>query len=57
MSPAVEVPAANPLKETLRQRFYDELRTRKQISGKHKRADAVRELREAILKELQALHV
>ncbi len=41
----------NPLKEVFRQRFYNELRTRKQSAGKHKRADSVRELKEAITKE------
>ena len=43
--------APNPLNEVFRQRFYNELRTRKQTSGKHKRADSVRELKEAIMNE------
>jgi polyribonucleotide nucleotidyltransferase len=49
--PTPELAPPNPLKEIFRQRFYNELRTRKQITGKHKRADGVRELREAIVKE------
>jgi polyribonucleotide nucleotidyltransferase len=48
--PAAES-AANPLKEIFRQRFYDELRQRKQTSGKHARADVIRELRERISAE------
>jgi polyribonucleotide nucleotidyltransferase len=42
---------ANPLIEEFRRRFYDDLRVRKQTEGKHKRADAVRELKERIVKE------
>ncbi len=47
--PAASTP--NPLVEIFRQRFYDELRQRKQTSGKHNRADSVRELRERIFDE------
>ncbi len=43
---------ANPAAEVLRERYYKELRQRKQTSGKHARADAVKELRERILAEL-----
>jgi polyribonucleotide nucleotidyltransferase len=41
----------NPLIETFRQRFYNELRERKQTSGKHDRADKIRELRERVAAE------
>jgi polyribonucleotide nucleotidyltransferase len=44
-APAIE---PNPLIEEFRRKFYDEFRTRKQTEGKHKRADAVRELKEQI---------
>jgi polyribonucleotide nucleotidyltransferase len=43
--------AANPLTDIFKQRFYDEFRERKQTSGKHDRADRVRELRERVYKE------
>jgi polyribonucleotide nucleotidyltransferase len=43
--------APNPLKEVFRQRFYDEFRQRKQTSGKHLRADAIKELRQRIVQE------
>jgi polyribonucleotide nucleotidyltransferase len=46
--PAIE---PNPLIEEFRRKFYDEFRTRKQTEGKHKRADAIRELKERIQQE------
>jgi polyribonucleotide nucleotidyltransferase len=49
-----EPPAAvapNPLIEIFRKRFYDEMRERKQTSGKHNRADQIRELKEKIAAE------
>jgi polyribonucleotide nucleotidyltransferase len=49
--PPFEGPAANPLVDLFRQRFYNELRTRKLTTGKHNRADKMRELREQVLKE------
>jgi polyribonucleotide nucleotidyltransferase len=49
--PAHAVGAANPLKEIFRQRFYSEFRELKQTSGKHARADKVRELKDRIVKE------
>jgi polyribonucleotide nucleotidyltransferase len=47
-APAIE---PNPLIEEFRRKFYDEFRSRKQTEGKHKRADAVRELKERIQQE------
>jgi polyribonucleotide nucleotidyltransferase len=47
-APAIE---PNPLIEEFRRKFYDEFRTRKQTDGKHKRADAVSELKERIKQE------
>jgi polyribonucleotide nucleotidyltransferase len=44
-------PPASPLKELFVQRFYNEFRERKQTAGKHLRADAIRELREKVVKE------
>lgn len=44
--------AANAVKELLRQRFYNELKERKQTAGKHERAAKVRELRDKIFDEL-----
>jgi polyribonucleotide nucleotidyltransferase len=44
-------PPPNPLVEIIRQRFYEEFRERKQTSGKHARAESIRELRERILDE------
>jgi polyribonucleotide nucleotidyltransferase len=41
----------NPLKGVFRQRFYDEFRQRKQTSGKHARADAIKELKERVTRE------
>jgi polyribonucleotide nucleotidyltransferase len=41
----------NPLVEVFRQRFYEEFRERKQTSGKHLRADSIRELRDRIFEE------
>jgi polyribonucleotide nucleotidyltransferase len=46
-------PSPNPLIEILRQRFYEEFRERKQTSGKHARAERIRELRERIFDEFQ----
>jgi polyribonucleotide nucleotidyltransferase len=42
---------ANPLIETFRQRFGAEFRELKQTSGKHARADKIREFRERVLGE------
>jgi polyribonucleotide nucleotidyltransferase len=50
--PTPPPPPANPVKELLRQKYYNELRERKQTPGKHERADKVRELREKIIAEL-----
>ncbi len=44
-------PSVNPLVDIFRQRFYDELRQRKQTLGKQDRADQIRELRERIFAE------
>jgi polyribonucleotide nucleotidyltransferase len=44
--------AASPLRELLRQRYYDEFRNVKQTSGKHARADKVRQFKEKLLKDL-----
>jgi polyribonucleotide nucleotidyltransferase len=41
----------NPLKEIFRQKLYSEFRELKQTSGKHARADRIRELRERVNKE------
>ena len=41
----------NPLVEVFRQRFYNEVRERKQTSGKQDRADKIREMRERVAKE------
>jgi polyribonucleotide nucleotidyltransferase len=49
-SPPPPAPA-NPLVELFRQRFYNDFRDRKQTSGKHNRADAIRELRDKIFQE------
>src|SRR5262249_49914751 len=49
--PAKEAPEAapvNPLKELFYQRFADEFRVRKTTSGKHERADKIKEMRERI---------
>jgi polyribonucleotide nucleotidyltransferase len=53
LGPKAAPPAAtpDPLKELFRQRFYDEFRQRKQTTGKHARADAIKELRERINNE------
>ena len=50
--PAYPAGEPNPAKEILTQRFMKELREAKQTSGKHARADKMRELRERIIKEL-----
>jgi len=41
----------NPLKDIFRQKFYAEFRELKQTSGKHARADKIRELKERMAKE------
>jgi polyribonucleotide nucleotidyltransferase len=46
-----EAGPANPLIALFRDRFYNDLRERKQTSGKHERANQVRELRERIYNE------
>lgn len=43
--------AVNPLRDILRQRYYDEFRTLKQTSGKQARAEQIRALRERITAE------
>ena len=49
---AARPPAAvNPLVETFRQRFAAEFAQRKQTSGKHARADAIREMKEKVFAE------
>src|SRR5262249_16649565 len=47
--PALAKP--NPLVDPFRQRFYDEFRERKATTGKHDRANRIRELRERIHSE------
>jgi polyribonucleotide nucleotidyltransferase len=47
-----EAQPANPVKEVLRERFYQEFRTLKQTPGKQARAEAIRSLRERIFDEL-----
>lgn len=52
--PAKELPPPpppNPLGDVIREKFYQEFRQRKQTSGKHARADAIRELKEKIFAE------
>src|SRR5207247_2023074 len=44
-------PPVNPLIELFRERFYHELRERKQTTGKHERASKVKELRAKIFDE------
>jgi len=44
-------PIVNPLAEVFHQRFFNDLRERKQTAGKHARADKVRELREKVFAE------
>jgi polyribonucleotide nucleotidyltransferase len=53
LGPKEAAPAAveNPVLAIMRQRFYNELRERKQTSGKHNRSDSVRELREKVFAE------
>jgi polyribonucleotide nucleotidyltransferase len=45
-------PPENPVLAVLRERYYKELKERKTTSGKHARADRVKELKEQITKEL-----
>jgi polyribonucleotide nucleotidyltransferase len=47
----VPAPEPNPLVEVFRERFYQELKERKQTVGKQERAERVRELRERIMQE------
>jgi polyribonucleotide nucleotidyltransferase len=42
----------NPIRDLLRQRYYDELKERKQTPGKQDRAEQIRALRERIFEEL-----
>ena len=52
--PVKELPGpspVNPLKEILQQRYYQELRTLKQTSGKQARAEEVRNLRDRLFAE------
>jgi polyribonucleotide nucleotidyltransferase len=44
-------PPPNPLVEIFKQRFYNEFRDRKQTTGKHQRAESIRELRDRIIAE------
>jgi polyribonucleotide nucleotidyltransferase len=50
--PEHEAGAANPVKDLVFQRYYDEFKRRKQTSGKQARADAIKELREKIFADL-----
>jgi polyribonucleotide nucleotidyltransferase len=45
-------PYVNPVYDKVRERYYDEFRTRKQTSGKQDRAAAIKELKERVLKEM-----
>ncbi|MBL8798685.1 MAG: polyribonucleotide nucleotidyltransferase, partial [Planctomycetia bacterium] len=50
-----EAPAeapANAALEVVRQKYYEEFKTRKLTAGKHARADKIKELRETVFKEL-----
>jgi polyribonucleotide nucleotidyltransferase len=49
--PAYPAPAANPLIEVFREKYYTELRQRKQTSGKHDRAARIKELRDQAFDE------
>jgi polyribonucleotide nucleotidyltransferase len=49
--PPFQAGPPNPLKEIFRQKFYNEFRELKQTSGKHARADKIRELRERMNKQ------
>jgi polyribonucleotide nucleotidyltransferase len=52
--PAKELPPPgpeSPIKETLRQKFYDEFSTLKQTSGKHARADQIAALKTRVLEQ------
>jgi len=52
---APPVPAPNPLIEVFLQRFSDEFRVRKLTTGKQERSDKIREMRERISAEFQAV--
>jgi polyribonucleotide nucleotidyltransferase len=45
-------PPVNPALVAMKSRYYDEFIEKKQTSGKHSRADVIKELREKITKEL-----
>src|SRR5262249_17100619 len=50
-----ELPPAttpNPAFDAMKAKYYDEFRTKKQTTGKHARADAIKELREKIFADL-----
>jgi polyribonucleotide nucleotidyltransferase len=49
---AAAAPPANPAKDVVFQRYYDEFKKRKQTSGKHARADAIKELRDKMMADL-----
>ncbi len=44
--------AANPAKDVVFKRYYEEFKSRKQTSGKQARADAIKELREKVVADL-----
>jgi len=44
--------APNPAIEVVKQKYYSEFKERKQTTGKHARADAIKELRDKAFKEL-----
>jgi polyribonucleotide nucleotidyltransferase len=50
--PQPEAPPTNPAKDVVFQRYYEEFKTRKQTSGKHARADAIKELRARVVADL-----
>jgi polyribonucleotide nucleotidyltransferase len=56
LGPKAPPPAApeNPLLKVFRERFYSEFKERKQTSGKHARADAIRELKDKVYEEFLA---
>jgi polyribonucleotide nucleotidyltransferase len=49
---APPAPPPNPAYEPMRAKFYEDLKQRKLTSGKHARADAIKELREKIFAEM-----
>lgn len=49
---AYAAPPPNPALEVVRQKYYNEFRERKQTTGKHARAEQIRQLREKVFAEL-----